>query len=79
MVGADVAAEPNGFAGEAVPSGAVMGTAEMVPGTVHPPYSPSSKSPTPKPQNAHHKKKTPTSLGLVFTNMGVQPWPARTA
>jgi len=40
MVGADVAAEPNGLAGEAVPSGAVTGTAEMVPGTVHPPYLP---------------------------------------
>lgn len=40
MEGADVAAEPNGFAGEAVPSGAVMSTAETVPGIVHPPYFP---------------------------------------
>ena len=40
VVGADVAAEPNGLAGEAVPSGAVIGTAEIVPGTVHPPYLP---------------------------------------
>lgn len=40
MVGADVAAEPNGLAGDAVPSGAVTGTAEIVPGTVHPPYLP---------------------------------------
>ena len=39
MVGAEVAAEPNGLAGEEVPRGAVTGTAEMVPGTVHPPYS----------------------------------------
>ncbi len=38
MVGADVTADPNGLAGEEVPSGAVTGTAEMVPGTVHPPY-----------------------------------------
>lgn len=40
IVGADVAAEPKGLAGEAVPNGAVTGTAEMVPGTVHPPYLP---------------------------------------
>ena len=40
VVGADVAAEPNGLAGEAVPNGEVTGTAEMVPGTVHPPYLP---------------------------------------
>jgi hypothetical protein len=40
MVGADVVAEPNGLAGDAVPSGAVTGAAEIVPGTVHPPYSP---------------------------------------
>ena len=39
MVGADVAEEPNVLAGEEVPSGAVTGTAEMVPGIVHPPYS----------------------------------------
>lgn len=39
MVGADVTAEPNGLAGELVPRGAVTDTAEMVPGTVHPPYS----------------------------------------
>ena len=38
--GADVAAEPNGLAGEEVPSGAFTGTAEMAPGTVHPPYLP---------------------------------------
>ncbi len=38
--GADVAAEPNGLAGEEVPSGAFTGTAEIAPGTVHPPYLP---------------------------------------
>jgi hypothetical protein len=40
MVGTDVAAEPNGLAGEAVPSEEVTGTVEIVPGTVHPPYLP---------------------------------------
>ena len=68
MVGADVAADPNGLAGELVPSGAVTGTAEMVPGTVHPPYLSLIM--------AFQKKKsveTRTSLGSVFTYIGVQP------
>ncbi len=56
VVGADVAAEPNGFAGEAVPSGAVMATAEMVPGTVHPPYNNHTfqhKAPNAKPKKKY--------------------------
>lgn len=69
MLGADVAAEPNGFAGEAVPSGAVTGTAETVPGTVHPPYLPTSVSGT----QGRKGTETHTSLGSVFTYMGDQP------
>lgn len=36
-VGADVAVEPRGFAGDEVRIGDVIGQAEIVPGTVHPP------------------------------------------
>jgi hypothetical protein len=57
MVGADVAAEPNVLAGEKVPSGAVTGTAEMVPGIVHPPYS--------SPTGALKEKSRDTHLARV--------------
>jgi hypothetical protein len=67
MVGADVVAEPNGLAGDAVPSGAVTGAAEIVPGTVHPPYSPLEFSAMKQRAGTH------TSLGSVFTYIGVQP------
>jgi hypothetical protein len=36
-VGADVAEEPNGFAGVEVGIGILTGQADIVPGTVHPP------------------------------------------
>jgi hypothetical protein len=68
MVGADVVAEPNGLAGDAVPSGAVTGAAETVPGTVHPPYSPLAFSAMKEESTGIH-----TSLGSVFTYIGVQP------
>lgn len=37
-VGADVAAEPKGLAGEAVPMGLLTRAAEIVPGTDHAPW-----------------------------------------
>ena len=36
--GADVATEPNGFAGVDVCIGALIEAAEIAPGTAHPPY-----------------------------------------
>lgn len=37
-MGADVIVDPKGFAGVWVGMGAVIGHADIVPGTVHPPY-----------------------------------------
>lgn len=75
-VGAEVAAEPRGFAGEQVGRGECTDAAEIAPGQDHPPCF--------GRVNVHICIQTIcqcplTSLGSTFAKSGDQFWPARTA